>query len=172
MENSTFLLESVLAVLILIIINILFFFFYLFTLTHGYAWLILLWVQLTCALRVYINKSVFEKILSRIEKAVKTFSISDKTFSKNSIPLCALVKSFYLILSMNKGYLSKEKDSTCSVAFILTWSCQILTCFFILNGYKHVTSWVFHFKFYWLHHIMCLFLYLNFVRGKKKADMY
>ena len=25
---------------------------------------------------------------------------------------------FYLILSMNKGYLSKEKDSTCSVAFI------------------------------------------------------
>ena len=41
------------------------------------------------ALRVYINKSVFEKILLGIEKTVKTFSILDKTFSKNGILLCA-----------------------------------------------------------------------------------
>ena len=37
--------------------------------------------------RAYINKYVFRKILSKIEKAVKTFSILDKKFSKNSILL-------------------------------------------------------------------------------------
>ena len=42
------------------------------------------------ALRTYINKFVFEKILSGIEKVVKTFSIPDKTFSKNGILLYAL----------------------------------------------------------------------------------
>ena len=43
------------------------------------------------ALRAYINKSIFGKILLGIEKTVKTFSIPDKTFSKNSILLCALM---------------------------------------------------------------------------------
>ena len=42
------------------------------------------------ALRAYINKSVFGKILSGIEKAFKTSSTSDKFFSKNGILLCAL----------------------------------------------------------------------------------
>ena len=42
------------------------------------------------AFRTYTNKSVFGKILSGIEKIVKTFSISDKTFSKNGILLYAL----------------------------------------------------------------------------------
>ena len=41
-------------------------------------------------LGTYINKSIFGKILSRIEKIVKTFSIPDKTFSKNDILLCVL----------------------------------------------------------------------------------
>ena len=50
------------------------------------------------ALRAYINKFVFEKILSGIEKAVKTFSISDKTFSKNVILLCALRANISKIL--------------------------------------------------------------------------
>lgn len=38
----------------------------------------------------YVNKSVFGKFLSGIEKVVKNFSIPNKTFSKNSILLCAL----------------------------------------------------------------------------------
>ena len=41
-------------------------------------------------LRVYINNFVFEKILLGIEKAVKSFSILDKTFSKNNILLRVL----------------------------------------------------------------------------------
>ena len=41
-------------------------------------------------LRAYINKSVFGKILLGIEKVVKTFSIFNKTFSKNGILFCAL----------------------------------------------------------------------------------
>ena len=40
------------------------------------------------ALRTYINKFIFGKILLGIEKTVKTFSIPDKTFSKNGILLC------------------------------------------------------------------------------------
>ena len=35
-----------------------------------------------CALRAHINKSIFEKVLLKIEKVVKTFSISDKLFPK------------------------------------------------------------------------------------------
>ena len=35
-----------------------------------------------CALRAYINKSSFEKVLLGIEKVVKTFSIFDKLFPK------------------------------------------------------------------------------------------
>ena len=42
------------------------------------------------ALRGYINKSVFGKTLLEIEKAVKTFSIPDKFFSKNGILLYVL----------------------------------------------------------------------------------
>ena len=51
----------------------------------------------------HILKSIFEKILLGIEKAVKTFSIPDKTFSKNSILLCALMA--HKILNIN----SKKK---------------------------------------------------------------
>ena len=47
---------------------------------------IIYWVWL----RAYINKSIFGKILSEIEKTIKTFSILDKTFSKNNILLCVL----------------------------------------------------------------------------------
>ena len=47
-------------------------------------------VQLMYALRTYINKSVFGKILLEIEKNIKTFSNPDKTFSKNGILLCDL----------------------------------------------------------------------------------
>ena len=39
-------------------------------------------VWLMCALRTHVNKSSFEKVLLGIEKAVKTFSIFDKLFSK------------------------------------------------------------------------------------------
>ena len=35
-----------------------------------------------CVLRAYINKFIFEKILLKIEKVIKTFSISDNFFSK------------------------------------------------------------------------------------------
>ena len=46
-------------------------------------------IRLMHALRVYIfNKSLFEKILSKIEKIIKIFSIFNKFFSKNSILLC------------------------------------------------------------------------------------
>ena len=34
------------------------------------------------ALKTYINKSFFEKVLTEIEKVVKTFLVSDKLFSK------------------------------------------------------------------------------------------
>ena len=33
-------------------------------------------------LKVYINKSIFENFLSKIEKIIKIFSISNKFFSK------------------------------------------------------------------------------------------
>jgi len=45
------------------------------------------------ALRAYISKFVLGKKNSRIEKTIKTFSIFDKIFSKNSILTCALSKS-------------------------------------------------------------------------------
>ena len=57
------------------------------------------------ALRVYINKSIFGKFLLGIEKAIKTFSIPDKTFSKNSILLCALMAHVSKTLNIN----SKKK---------------------------------------------------------------
>ena len=51
-----------------------------------------------CALRAHINKSSFRKVLLEIEKAVKTFSISDKIFPKlvyYCVPLGhTLVKSY------------------------------------------------------------------------------
>ena len=49
------------------------------------------------ALRAHINKSIFEKVLLRIEKVIKTFSIFDKTFPK-------LV---YYCVHINKMLLSK-----------------------------------------------------------------
>ena len=68
------------------------------------------------ALRAYINKSVFGKtlleiekvlkILSRIEKAVKTFSIPDKIFSKNGILLYVLKAHVNKILYI---YICKKK---------------------------------------------------------------
>ena len=57
------------------------------------------------ALRTYINKFIFGKILLGIQKTVKTFSISDKTFSKNGILLCALMAHVSKILNIN----SKKK---------------------------------------------------------------
>ena len=36
-------------------------------------------------LSAYINKSIFEKILSGIEKVLTAFSISDKNFSKMNL---------------------------------------------------------------------------------------
>ena len=62
------------------------------------------------ALKAYINKSVFGKILSRIEKAIKTFSIPNKTFSKNGILLCAL-----------RAHVSK-------ILFIILLFLVLLTC--------------------------------------------
>ena len=47
---------------------------------------IIYWVRL----RTYINKSVFRKILLKIEKTIKTFSILVNSFSKNNILLCVL----------------------------------------------------------------------------------
>ena len=55
-------------------------------------------------LSAYINKSIFEKILSGIKNAVKTFSIPDKTFPKNGILLCALrthVSKIYRLLAQS-----------------------------------------------------------------------
>ena len=57
---------------------------------------IIYWVRL----RAYINKSVFGKILSEIEKIIKTFQFSIKFFSK-IIYYCVslrhmLVKSLYI----------------------------------------------------------------------------
>ena len=42
------------------------------------------WVQLIYTFKIYINKFVFKKNLSKIEKVIKTFSIPNKTFSKNT----------------------------------------------------------------------------------------
>ena len=53
----------------------------------------------------HILKFIFGKILLGIEKVVKTFSIPDKTFSKNSILLCALMAHVSKILNIN----SKKK---------------------------------------------------------------
>ena len=47
------------------------------------VWLIYLWVRLTCALRAHIKLSIFRNLFSGIEKAVITFSILEKFFSKN-----------------------------------------------------------------------------------------
>ena len=57
---------------------------------------IIYWVRL----RAYINKSVFGKILSEIEKIIKTFQFSIKLFPKiiyYCVPLRhVLVKSLYI----------------------------------------------------------------------------
>ena len=39
-------------------------------------------VQLMCAFKVHINESIFKKVLLKIEKIVKIFSILDKIFTK------------------------------------------------------------------------------------------
>ena len=52
--------------------------------------LLITFVQGPINIPAYINKFVFEKILSRIEKVIKIFLILDKTFSKNGILLCAI----------------------------------------------------------------------------------
>ena len=49
---------------------------------RNYIFVFILWVRLMCALRAHINKFIFEKILLKIEKVIKTFSISDNFFSK------------------------------------------------------------------------------------------
>ena len=58
-----------------------------------------LWIQLMCA---HIKLSIFGNIFSKIEKAVNTFSILEKIFSKNEnyyVPLGhTLTKSFFNIL--------------------------------------------------------------------------
>ena len=41
------------------------------------------WVRLTCALKTHIKLSIFENILSGIEKTVITFLISEIFFPKN-----------------------------------------------------------------------------------------
>ena len=78
------------------------------------------------ALRAYINKSVFGKtlleiekvlkILSRIEKAVKIFSIPDKIFSKNGILLYVFKahvnKILYIYIYICKKKIKKKKRST------------------------------------------------------------
>ena len=62
-----------------------------------------------CALRAHINKSIFRKVLLGIEKVVKTFSISNKLFSKlvyYCVPLGhTLVKSLFI------NYFLKKKRS-------------------------------------------------------------
>ena len=77
-----------------------------------FSWLnllfIYLWVRLTCALRAHINKFVFGKNLMEIEKAVKTFSIFNKTFSKNGILLCAFRTQINKILFFHIVILVKE----------------------------------------------------------------
>ena len=45
--------------------------------------MLLLWVRLTYPLRAHIKLSIFRNIFSGIEKAVITFSILEKIFSKN-----------------------------------------------------------------------------------------
>ena len=42
-----------------------------------------IWVRLMCVLRAHIKLSIFRNIFSGIEKAVITFSILEKIFSKN-----------------------------------------------------------------------------------------
>ena len=53
------------------------------------------------ALRAYINKSVFRKILEKIEKVVNTFSIPDKTFFKIDILLYAFRAYVSKIIFLN-----------------------------------------------------------------------
>ena len=76
-------------------------------------------------LRTYINKSIFGKNLSRIEKAVKTFSIPDKIFSKNSILLCALrtyISKIHMFLYILQSSNSNTQQN--HVKIVTNWICR------------------------------------------------
>ena len=48
----------------------------------------------------HINKSIFGKVLLGIDKVDKTFSISDKLFSRTGLLLCALrghISKIYIV---------------------------------------------------------------------------
>ena len=60
-------------------------------------------------LRVYINKSIFEKFLSKIEKIVKIFSISDKFFLKLVYYCMLLEHTLVKSLKESKIYI-KERE--------------------------------------------------------------
>lgn len=49
---------------------------------------------------LYINKSAIEKILSKIEKTIKSFSILNKTFFKNNILRAHIKKILYSLMSL------------------------------------------------------------------------
>ena len=48
-----------------------------------------MWILLMCALRAHNNISFLEKILSRIEKILTTFSIPNKFFLKTDLLMYA-----------------------------------------------------------------------------------
>ena len=53
---------------------------------------------LMCVLRIHIKPSIFRNIFSKIEKAVNTFSIAEKFFSKNEnycVPLEHILAKSY-----------------------------------------------------------------------------
>ena len=67
----------------------------------------------------------FEKILSRIKKVVKTFSIFNKFFSKNDILLCAL-----------RAHMSKINNN-----------------FIVLPKYQTTNNFVAHTLYLWLRYV-------------------
>ena len=57
-------------------------------------------VRLMCTLKTHINNSIFRKVLLKIEKIVKIFSILDKLFLK--LFYCCVPLGYTLIKSIKK----------------------------------------------------------------------
>lgn len=71
------------------------------------------WVWLMYAIRAYINKFVFEKFLSKIEKIVKNFSNFDNFSFQYGILLCALRSHINKIHHKFIIMLNESRSSNC-----------------------------------------------------------
>ena len=79
-------------------------------------------------LKEHIKSSIFGNIFSGIEKAVNTFSISEKFFSKNDELLCTLTLRAHIIVYPKL----REFDWVISsLSWLVLWSDTILFCIFL-----------------------------------------